>query len=637
MASLLLKDSTVPARGFTRAGKTLSGPHPLDEQDQFRIERTFALLFILAAAAWLRVLEPGYSTAYMDESIYVVYGRMFLSRHFEAPLDTPLQWSFGWYLWPAMASLADRLGGLAGLRELSAALGVVTVASVYGFTSRIFSKATGMAAAAIMALLAPAVLVSRIATRDSGSIAFFALGLWAFACAWRKEKTRYWVLTGICLFAAFLCKYLVAVYFPFLVILTFWKGRKPLLYFSLPLFLACAAYGILHAHDLAHLLSYGAGYNSLRAPAGQVWQIYVGGRLDFWLLALAALPVFFLSERSWRVSALVLLVGVAVIMVVQWKTRADFDYWKHVNYALLFLAPLAAAGIVALAQRVWKEDHFSQMFWGACGVMALAACVAWAGKATKIEQFIFWPDVNPILAWFEGRLAPGDRVLADDTVLRYYFHPPLGQNRIVDPMYFEYGGATGEEAYKTAVREGAFDYVVLDGGVGEEARRLDNAVRPLLGGYELQLSAVEPTRGQQIEIYAKSGRAVAAEGQPGIRIVSPATKELVKTTNGEFLAQGVATGAGLGWYARLEVFTNRWYQQGPDLYIAPDGAFRQNVRLGGEGKQQCYHLLRARLYDPQRHIRATTMNYEVARAHADGSNPGCRTEAGTISQMKTSR
>src|SRR5258708_21037170 len=112
---------------------------------------------------------------------------MFLSRHFEAPLDTPLQWSFGWYLWPAMASLADRIGGLAGLRELFAALGVVTVASVYGFTSRIFSKATGLAPAALMAPLAPAPLVSTIANRPTRAITSLLLRFVAFVSRWAYE------------------------------------------------------------------------------------------------------------------------------------------------------------------------------------------------------------------------------------------------------------------------------------------------------------------------------------------------------------------------------------------------------------------------------------------------------------------
>lgn len=101
--------------------------------DRFSTERGLALMVILVTAATLRMKNPLYNTAYMDESVYVVYGRMFLAGHFEAPLANPLQWTFGWYLWPAMAALADRAAGLLGLRELAAALGTLTVAATYGF------------------------------------------------------------------------------------------------------------------------------------------------------------------------------------------------------------------------------------------------------------------------------------------------------------------------------------------------------------------------------------------------------------------------------------------------------------------------------------------------------------------------
>jgi len=623
MAALFLNSSPAPVRASARAGRW-QPPIPPDprEQDPFQMERTFALLFVLVAAAWLRMLEPLYSTAYMDESIYIVYGRMFLSRHFESPLSTPLQWSFGWYLWPAMTALADRIGGLLAVRELAATLGVITVGAVYGFASRIFSTAAGLAAAAMMAALGPAILVSRIATRDSGSIAFFALGLWALACGWRAGKPRHWALTAAALFAAFLCKYLVAVYFPFLVLLALKKGRRPFLYFSLPLFVACAAYGALHAHDLAHLLSYGAGYNSLRAPAGQALPIYLSARLDFWLLAAAAVPALIL--RRWRVPSALLLGGVAVILLVQWKTRADFDYWKHVNYALLFLVPMAAASVVLLAQSLWKDNPYRQMLWGICGVAALAAGAGWLGKATRIDQFVFWPNVSPVLAWFEGRLTPSDRILADDTVLRYYFHPPLRQDQIVDPMYFEYRGESGEEAYKKAVVDGNFSYVILDGGIGEEARRMDAAIRPLLGSYELQLSAVEPTMGQKVEIYARPGTVPVAESSVGISLLAPASNSVVAARGGEFMAQGTTTGAGAGWYVQMEVFTDRWYQQGGNIPVAADGTFHQTVNLGGQGRQQCYHLLRARLFDADGKPRAVVMNSAVARANPDGSAPACR-------------
>src|SRR5205807_3958039 len=155
---------------------------------------------------------------------------------------------------------------------------------------------------AVMAVLAPALLVSRIATRDSGSICFFALGLWAFSCGWQENRKRDWAIAALCFFAAFLCKYLVAIFFPLLVLLACVhalkpKGKNPLFLFALPLFAACATYGAVHFRELAQLLRYGSAYNALRAPTGEAWKIYIWNRWDFWLIALATLPVF--AFRQW--------------------------------------------------------------------------------------------------------------------------------------------------------------------------------------------------------------------------------------------------------------------------------------------------------------------------------------------------
>jgi dolichyl-phosphate-mannose-protein mannosyltransferase len=587
------------------------------------MERYLALMVIAVAAVVMRVWNPGYSTAYMDESIYVVYGRMFLSHHFEAPLDTPLQWSFGWYLWPAMAAIADRIGGLIALRELAAGLGAITVAAVYGFASRVFSKMVGLGAAAVMAVLAPALLVSRIATRDSGSICFFAVGLWAFACGWKENRKRDWLLAGLFFFAAFLCKYLVAIYFPLLVILALFKGKKPIFLFGLPLFIACSAYGITHWNDLVHLLRYGAAYGSLRAPAAEAWKIYVWSRWDFWVIVLAALTL--LIWKQWRGRALLLWLGAATILAFQWKSRADYDYWKHVNYALLFLVPAAVAGIITLVQRLQKDNYYGQLVWGVSGVLALAVGAWWSGGGLQsIERFVFWPNVDPVLAYFEGRLTPNDRVLVDDTVFRYYFYPPLHQPQIVDPMYFQYGDNLGAEAYKKAVQDGAFTYVVLNGGMGEEARQMDAVIRPALGSYQLQMSAIEPRLGHTIEIYARQNAAPVSDKIPNVSIISPASNSVVNSKGGPVLVEGLANGAQAGWTAQVEVFTDQWYAAEKAVPVQADGKFFQPIYLGGEGKQQCSHLLRARLFDQNGNPRAVTLNYGIARANQDGSLPNCR-------------
>lgn len=600
----LLLEKRAPARAAS--WQPLPDPR---QQDRFRLERGLALMLVAVAAVYLRAHDPLYSTAYMDESVYVVYGRMFLARHFEAPLATPLQWSFGWYLWPMLAAAADRIGGLLALRELAALLGTLTVAATYGFASRVFSRTVGLGAAAVMAVLGPAVMVSRIATRDSGSICFFALGLWAFACAWQENKKRHWALAALAFFTAFLCKYLVAAYFPVLILGALWKGKKPLLLFASPLFIACAGYAVRYWTELTQLLRYGGGYNSLRAT--DTLEIYIFNRWDFWLIA--ALALFALAHRAWRRRSAVMCAGALIVLAFQWHARADYDYWKHVNYALFFLVPAGVAGALLLVRMLTPRNHHRQLIWGVSAVLAVATGVGALGKVDRQEQWLFWPGVDPALAYMQGRLAAQDRVLVDDTVFRYYLTPPLRQAQIADPMFSQYGEFSGEEAYKAAVRDGAFSYIVFDGGIGPEAQRMDETIRPVLVGYKLDFYAIDPVLGHKIEIYSRAAEQ-ADNSSPSVRIVSPASGAAVNTANNVTDLAGAAVGAQSGWYVKVEVFTDRWHTQGEGVPVAADGTFHQPIALAGEGPQQCNHLVRTTLFDGAGKVQATAMNYGVGRA-----------------------
>ena len=583
------------------------------------------LALILVFAWVLRARDFHFSTAFMDESIFVLYGRMFLSHRFEPPLDTPLQWSFGWYLWPTMAATADRIGGLVALRGMAAGLGVVTVAATFGIGRRLFSNSVGLGAALVMAVFAPAVLVSRIATHDAGCIPFFAVGLWAFCRGWKDNSKLHWALAALFFFAAFLCKYLVAIFFPMLVIVAAWKRRKEALIFVGPLTVLCAFYGGFYFHDLQRLLSYQASYRSLRAPTEQLWKIYFWDRWDFWCIFLVALPALFI--RKWRSAAAFLWVGAVITLAFQWKTKSDYDYWKHINFAVLFLIPPAVATVVAVIDWL-RENSSTQIVWRAGAVAALCGAVAVLGQVQNVDRFVFWPNVGPVLAFFEGRLTAGDRVLMDDTVLRYYFNPPLHQYEMTDPMYFHYKDDAGEPAYKAAVHDGIFNYIVLDGGIGEEARRMDAAIRPLPENYQLVFAAIDPTRGQKIEVYARQPQPAPSESGPSVRIAFPPSNSTVDATADSSGIELVGTVAETqpDWYVKVEVFTNEWYAQGLRARIRADGSFRQKVFLGGQNGQQCYHILRARLFDADGHERAHTLNYGIVRANPGGSAPPCATQ-----------
>jgi hypothetical protein len=583
------------------------------------------LLGILAVAWYLRARNPNYSSAFMDESIYIVYGRMFLAGHFEAPLDHPLHFSFGWYLWPAMAATADRIGGLAGVRELAAALSVVTVTAVFGFARRLFSPVAALAAAAVFALLGPAVLASRIATRDAGAICFFALGLWLYVRAWQEEENGSWLAAALSFFAAFLCKYLVAIYFPFLVLLGLLKGRRAALLFALPLSLLCGSYGFWHARDLLALLSYARAYASLKAPAAEAWKIYFTERIDFWLLLLFSLAAWKSQRGTSRRTILLLWAGAGLLPLFQLYSRADYDYWKHVNYSFLFLTPIAMQGLLRLVRGM--SGRFFPLA-GCATVGALAVVLGWHGDAWKTDHAVFWPNVEPTVAYFDGRLSAESNVLTDDTVLRYYLHPALRQWEITDQYYFRYQNATGDAAYAAAVRDGYFAYIALDGGMDDAARRLRAVIQPELPAhYAVRLKMPDPNLHQDIEVYQRLDLDQAPPAAPGpqIEIVFPTNRTIVKTPETSAVLQGVTRGAGPGWFVMVDVFTNRWYPQSGKVF--PGGAygsFSGPIQLGGEGRQQCYHLVRARLYDDHGQREAVAMQYGIARANSDGSSPNCR-------------
>jgi hypothetical protein len=214
----------------------------------------------------------------------------------------------------------------------------------------------------------------------------------------------------------------------------------------------------------------------------------------------------------------------------------------------------------------------------------------------------------------------------DDTVFRYYFHPQLQQHSIVDPFYFWYQGQMGGAAYSAAVRDGAFDYVLLDGGIGDDAQKMQSAIRPVIGDhYQLRFSMPDPQLGHPLEIYARTDVPLlpSVSSTARVTINSPQSGSLVHTNGIVTSVEATTYGASHNWRVRLEVFTNRWYSQ-PEPRLRPDGTFSGAIYLGGDGDAQCHHLIRARLYDEHGNLKASALAYDVTRADADGHPPHCK-------------
>lgn len=429
------------------------------------------------------------------------------------------------------------------------------------------------------------------------------------------------------MFAGFLCKYLIAIYFPFFALITFRKGLQAILGYFLPLAVLCAAYGICYRSSLMALWQYGRNYGSLRASSAEAWQIYFTHRSDFWILALFALLAWFtvaeLEFGHWKLALLSL--GAALLPVFQLLSRADYDYWKHINYSFLFLVPLAMQGLISLLRRTGPLSY-------KIATPIIVACLAVGfgsvGNAWHIDQFVFWPNAEPIAAYLQTRLASSARLLVDDTVLRYYCSLPLHQWQITDPFYFRYGSVSGAAAYSSAVRDGVFDYIALDGGMGGDAKQMAMSIAPELSArYILRVSMPDPNLGQRIQIYERRDPPATAPAAAvaQVEIIAPVSDALVQTDRKAATVRARVARISSGDYVLADVFTNRWYEQTAKLRPgAPDGDLSAGVYLAGEGQEQCHHIVRVRLFDPAGHLLDSAMSFNVVRANPDGTAPVCR-------------
>lgn len=420
----------------------------------------------------LRLAGADQQSAYMDEGTNVLTGRMLIEQH--AVYAEILNWAYGSYLWPLVAGLADAVGGLRMVRGVTAVCGVAMVLATAWAAAQLAPNATprhrrngvALLAGGMMAVAPTAIGVGRFGTYDALAGAAFMLGVTLLISTSRPSSPFRLLFAAALLFVAFLAKYLVAIYFPFVcvsVVLAGWISGKPRLrlalhnfgWFVVPLSVACAAYALVFMSPLLTLLSSSLHYGDLRSP--DPLREYVWTRPELWLLV--AVAVVGWRQTAWN-RRLVAVGGAAIIMAFQLAAHPDFDFWKHSIYVIYFLAPLAALAWLAVPQHTGT--------WRVLALLAggLAAIYSWSPTIQQADRLIdFYPNLNPSIEAIDANIADSALVLTDDTALRYYLYPQIPTDRVFGPFFFTYRSQDGLEAYRQAISDRFFDAIVLDGGV----------------------------------------------------------------------------------------------------------------------------------------------------------------------------
>jgi hypothetical protein len=330
--------------------------------------------------------------------------------------------------------------------------------------------------------------------------------------------------SAVFFFLAFLAKYLIALYFPFLCLLLLANGKlrvKGFFGFILPLSGACGVYYLLFSDQLNQLLVFAHQYEDLRAD--NFFQVYLLDRGDILVLLLLGYWGMRQAFRDNRVQAPLLLWGGALITIIfQLVSRADYDYWKHSAYIILMIAPLAGwlfsdwswwdepnqyLGPSLLA-RFWENLKKSGLF-GQGGAslepferrmagnavteraksvslaLTLAALLTTGGvlwSLSEVPKLLgHWPQLtNASVENIRQFGLKGGPVLVDDTALNYYLYNVIPTSDISSPFSFTYNNLAGLPAYTQAINDHKFSLVILDGGATANGAQLWAALQPVL-------------------------------------------------------------------------------------------------------------------------------------------------------------
>ena len=611
------------ARWFDRTGRGRERPWPALEP--FTVEDRWLLGFLFAIGAWIRLHDLGYNSAFNDESINVIVGRDVLAGQFR---PSPIPMYVGWYLFPLMAWWADQLGGVVGMRAMTGVLGLGTMWAVSHVARRYFGNREAIAALILVMVLSPFVFAGRVAFREAGTICFMAVGVAFFVEAWAMDRRRFWTLSALFVFAAFLCKHPIGMYGPPMVALAIVAGPTGRRWFGLLLIALVTMYLWLYRVEMLEMWHVLRTTPILYAPSTEIKNIYGIRRLDVYTTLALALIGLALDRKTMVRARLWLLGGGLLFAAVHVTQRADQNTYRHAAYVLIFFIPLAVHTLTLLLARLRALEIPLPKWALAISATLLAVPLALAGRDWKLNRAdvaFGWVNNSFAVEYLRAWTGGSRLVLVDDQTLRYELWPEFKTWQITDAFYYSYQGQLNGPAYTAAVRDGVFDFVVLDGAAYDASTRLRDAVMPVIWGhYVLANEVADSATGQAVQIYRRAWPAVAVPGQRNARLLiyEPATGGRSSTTN--VVVRGVLTAPRGGERVQVEVLTNQWWPQGPPVDVDPlSGTFETTVALGGAGAQRCHHLIRARAYDFRRRLVASTMVVDVARIDPTEQDPNC--------------
>jgi Dolichyl-phosphate-mannose-protein mannosyltransferase len=452
--------------------------------------RRWPLFVVLATQAALSARVIRSNTAFQDEGLYLWSGHLELTHllhHAQIP-DFASYFSGAPVIYPVIAALADKVGGLTGARLLSLAFILLTTVLLHGTTRRLFSsRAAGLFAAGLFAGTGSAQFLSGFATYDAMALMLLATATWlgVLAAGCRlPARTALIAIAALALAAATATKYASALFVPVVIIVAAtaaWRRSGKRAGLAAGLGMAAVTTGVLAVAYRAAGPSYAEGisFSTLSRASGTD----------------ATGSITLMSARWAGINALLGIAGAAVIThawrhrpttVLAWTLAgADFlapaeqarihtyvSLFKHVGFGAWFASAAGGYLLAALPRAAAKTRSRGisarRSAWWLRAAIAGAVLSGTIGFLIAGVQYRGWPDSRGLTAALQGLGKPGGRYLAEDyDVPAYYLMGSVQWTQWSNTFYFGYTDpATGQylqnaPAYADAIRHRYFAVIAL--------------------------------------------------------------------------------------------------------------------------------------------------------------------------------
>jgi hypothetical protein len=445
------------------------------------------LLLVLTLAARLANIQ--FNTLYLDEAIYTTVGEDVRAGVFDQGATS---WMFGSYLYPVIASSIEQLGGVTGLRILSAILTTSAAVFVYMAAKRLFDNETALWTLLLFGLSGISISLGQQAVLDVLGVPLLALSVYWIVLSFRSERRQSWYFmwAGFTFSLSVLAKYIALLYLPALVLLIvtlhLWAGRSLLsvitrirwISFFVPMVIVLGIYGAFYFNDLMAVMS--GQFASQSGSRGVIlWKIIQDVGVPILLAVFGMVLIGWKTVQRFypqRVGLLVILLPVlallmaAVLILPLYHILAanERSMWKHNVYTLIFLAPLAGYAIARTIQAVrWIGQKSLMPFRFVSAGITIVALIWFSVSALRQNDALqrSWPNNVDELAFIQTQnITPQSRILSPSyAIYEYYFDMGVDDRDVWNNVWYtEYGTSTGTDAIRQSIQECSYDLIVLD-------------------------------------------------------------------------------------------------------------------------------------------------------------------------------